>query len=138
MEEIDLNLIPGESPPVCHTSQFDTGRQIKANLFDGSAVYTLDGTETIMLNVRKPDAHTVTKSLTATATHAYVIIETTQQMTAVKGTNLCEISIAKGSTLIGTLNFLMEVEEDPLNYGVTTMNAYRDLEQQVVEIVNSL
>lgn len=137
MEEIDLNLIPDESPPVCHVSQFDVGRQIKANLFDGSNVYTLTGNETIDICVRKPDAHTVTQRLTATA-GTHVIIETTEQMTAVNGTNLCEISIANGSTLIGTLNFLMEVEEDPLNGGVTTIEAYRDLEQQVINIVNSL
>lgn len=137
MEQIDLNLIPDESPPVCHVSQFDVGRQIKANLFDGSDVYNLTGSETIDVNIRKPDSHTVTQRLTATA-NPYVIIETTRQMTAVSGSCLCEISISLGSVLLGTLNFIMEVEEDPLNGGVTTISAYRDLEQQVNNIVNNL
>ena len=137
MQSIDLNLIPGETPPVCHVSQLDEGRTIKANLFDGSSVYTLAGTETIKFYVRKPDAHTVTKTLTATA-NPYVYITTTEQMTAVPGKCLCELEITSGAVTIGTLNFIMEVEEDPLNGGVTTLEAYSDLENQVEEIVSQL
>ena len=137
MESIDLNLISGESYPVCHVSQFDNGREIKANLFDGSAVYTLDGTETLILNVRKPDAHIISRTITNPA-ESYVIISTTREMTACYGNVLCELRISKGSSIIGTSNFIMEVEEDPLNGGVTTLEAYSDLQQQVEDIVNSL
>lgn len=137
MESIDLNLIPGESYPVCHVSQFDNGREIKANLFDGSAVYTLDGTETLILNVRKPDAHIISRTITNPA-ESYVIISTTIEMTACYGNVLCELRISKGSSIIGTSNFIMEVEEDPLNGGVTTLEAYSDLQQQVEDIVNNL
>ena len=138
MEKIDLNLIPGEAPPVCHVSQFDTGRTIRANLFDGSAIYTLTGEETITINVRKPDSHVVTRELTAVSSRSYVTIRTTRQMTACAGNNLCELSIEKGSTLIGTTNFMMEVEEDPLNGGVTTLEAYSDLEQQIIDILDDM
>lgn len=137
MESIDLNLIPGESYPVCHASQFDNGREIKANLFDGSSVYTLDGTETLILNVRKPDAHIISRTINNPA-ESYVIISTTTEMTACYGNVLCELRIAKGSSIIGTSNFIMEVEEDPLNGGVTTLEAYSDLQQQVEDIVNNL
>ena len=137
MESIDLNLIPGESYPVCHASQFDNGREIKANLFDGSSVYTLDGTETLILNVRKPDAHIISRTITNPA-ESYVIISTTREMTACYGNVLCELRISNGTSIIGTSNFIMEVEEDPLNGGVTTLEAYSDLQQQVEDIVNSL
>lgn len=137
MESIDLNLIPGESYPVCHVSQFDNGREIKANLFDGSAVYTLDGTETLILNVRKPDAHIISKTLPSTS-GTYVLLSTTREMTACYGNVFCELRISKGSSIIGTSNFIMEVEEDPLNGGVTTLEAYSDLQQQVEDIVNNL
>lgn len=137
MESIDLNLIPGESYPVCHVSQFDNGREIKANLFDGSSVYTLDGTETLILNVQKPDAHIISKTI-ANPAESYVIISTTREITACYGNVLCELRISKGSSIIGTSNFIMEVEEDPLNGGVTTVEAYSDLQQQVEDIVNNL
>lgn len=137
METIDLNLIPGETPPVCHVSQFDVGREIKANLFDGANVYTLAGTETIKIDVRKPDNHTVSSTLTATASSIFVKIVTTEQMTAVAGKSLCKISITSGSVLIGTTNFIMDVEKDPLDGGVSSPEAYADLEQQVNDILNS-
>lgn len=137
METIDLNLIPGETPPVCHVSQFDVGREIKVNLYDGANVYTLAGNETLVLDVRKPDTCIVTESLTNTSS-TFVKVVTTQQMTACPGQNICEIKITKGSQIIGTLNFIMEVEEDPLNNGVTSQSAIHDLQTQVEDIVHGL
>lgn len=137
METIDLNLIPGEAFPVCHVSQFDVGRQIKIKLFEGSSIYTLSGTETLVLDVKKPDTCVVTVEVPNTSSD-YVIITTTQQMTACPGQNMCEIKITSGSTVIGTLNFIMEVEEDPLNNGVTSQSAIHDLYSQVEEIVREI
>ena len=137
MEQINLNLIPGEIFPVCHASQYDVGRQIRINLFDGPSVFTLSGIETLVLDVKKPDTCVVTVEVTNTSSD-YVIITTTQQMTACPGQNMCEIKITNGSTVIGTLNFIMEVEEDPLNNGVTSQSAIHDLYNQVEEIVREI
>lgn len=137
MEIVDLNLIPGEAFPVCHTSQFDAGRTIRFKLYDGSNVYTLSGTETLTLKVKKPDTTIVTTNLTNTSDD-YVDIITTRQMCACPGKNVCEINIANGSVSIGTLNFYMEVEEDPLNNGVTSQSAIHDLETQVEDIIEEL
>lgn len=137
METIDLNLIPGETPPVCHVSQFDVGREIKANLFNGANVYTLAGSETVKIDVRKPDNHIVSSTLTITPSSTFVKIITTEQMTAVAGKSLCEISITSGSVLIGTTNFIMDVEKDPLDGGVSSPEAYANLEQQISEILGN-
>ena len=137
MESININLIPGEAFPVCHASQFDKGRQIRLNLFDGASIFTLSGTETLVLDVKKPDTCIVTVEVTNTSS-AYVIFSTTEQMCACPGDNICELKIINGATEIGTLNFIMQVEEDPLNNGCTSQSAIHDLQTQVEEIVHGL
>ena len=113
-EQIYIDLIPGKLPPTCHASQYDIGRTIQVNLTEGGAPYTLDGTETITVEVRKPDGNFVTASCTATLGNTYVDVVTTEQMTACAGMNLCDLKIEKGGNTIGTLNFIMSVEQDPI------------------------
>ena len=134
MERIKLNLIQDGVKPVCHASQFDVGRQIRLDLFEGSSIYTLSGSESLVLDVKKEDTCVVTVEVANTSSD-YVIITTTQQMTACPGENICELKITNGTTVIGTLNFIMEVEEDPLNNGVTSQSAIHDLQTQVEDIV---
>lgn len=129
METFNLNLIPSGTCPVCHVSQYDIGRQFRANLFEGSSVFTLDGTETVSVYVSKPDGNMVTESVTNTSSN-YVVIETTEQMTACDGANLCELRIEKGGDRIGTLNFVMECEKSP-DTGITSQTEINNLETLV-------
>lgn len=131
MEQITLDLIPGKVLPVCHASQYDVGRQIRINLTDAGTPYTLDGTETITADVRKTDGCIVTEACTVVASRTYVDLITTQQMTACFGLNLCELKIEKGADTIGTLNFILDVEEDPLDEGIASQSAIHDLQAQV-------
>ena len=130
METIKLNLIPGSVAPVCHASQYDIGRKIKALLFDGASEYTLSN-ETISIDVRKPDGKFVTVSLTVVSGRNYVEIETTQQMCAVSGRNVCELKISKGTVIIGTANFYMDVEVDPTDGAIASASEIQDLQAQV-------
>ena len=129
METFNLNLIPSGTCPVCHVSQYDIGRQFRINLFEGSSVFTLDGTETISVYVSKPDGNMVTESVTNTSRN-YVVIETTEQMTACDGANLCELRIENGGNRIGTLNFIMECEKSP-DTGITSQTEINNLETLV-------
>ena len=119
MEIINLDMVPGKKSPVCHASQYDDGRVIRFNLYDSGLPYTLDGTETITFEVRKPDGNIVTSTLTNTS-DSYVDVVTTEQMTAVKGANLCEVRVEKGATNIGSLNVIMAVEMDPTDGGIAS------------------
>ena len=134
METFNLNIIPGKTCPVCHASQYDIGRTIRINLFENAAVYTLDGTETISVSVRKTDGNVVTASVTNTSDN-YVEIVTTEQMTACHGANLCELKIEKGADVIGTMNFILEVEQDPLEGGIASQSEIDNLATQVAAIV---
>lgn len=134
MEQFNLNTIPGKVAPVCNASQYDTGRTIRVNLFEGSQVYTLDGTEVLSVSVRKPDGHIVTEGVTNTGAE-YVEIVTTEQMTACAGDNLCELKIEKGGDVIGTLNFILRVELDPLAGGDPSKSFVYNLQTQIAAAV---
>ena len=135
MEIIKLNLIPSGVNPTCHCSQYDKGRVIRIELFDGLTPYTLKNGDTVTLNVRKPDNTIVTASLTATQGNTYVDIVTTEQMCAVVGYNLCDLTITNGSVVIGTLNFIMQVERDVLADGIPSQSDIEDLNARVQEAV---
>lgn len=134
MEIINLDMVPGKKSPVCHASQYDDGRVIRFNLYDSGLPYTLDGTETITFEVRKPDGNIVTSTLTNTS-DSYVDVVTTEQMTAVKGANLCEVRVEKGATNIGSLNVIMAVEMDPTDGGIASASAIDNLRSQVSGMV---
>ena len=110
MQTINLNLVPGKVKPVVHSSQYDVGRSFRCNLFDGSTVLTLDGSETITIEGQKSDSHIFLYSVTNTSNN-YVDVTTTEQMTAVSGLVDCELRIKKGTTDVGTANFWLEVEK---------------------------
>ena len=134
MEVINLNFIPSGANPVAHASQFDEGRTTRFNLFDGSAVYTLDGTEIITVSVRKPDGHIVTEAVTNTS-DSYVEVVTTEQMTACAGDNLAQIKVEKGGDTIGFLNYILQVQKDPEDGGDPSESFIHDLNQQIADAV---
>ena len=116
MQTIKLDLVPGKSVPICNASQFDVGRQTKIELTNNGQPFTLSGSETVTFVERKMDGCVVTAELTNNG-GTFVILETTEQMTAVAGACLCELQIEEGDVKIGTANFLMFVEDSPLNNG---------------------
>ena len=131
METINLNLIPTGARPVLHASQYDKGRQFRANLFEGPAVYTLTGAETISIAVRKPDGHVVTEGITNTS-DSYVIIETTEQMTACAGESFAKVKIEEGGDLLGTLNLILAVEQSPEAGGDPSESFIHNLQTQIL------
>ena len=120
METLNLNLIPGEVLPVAHASQFDVGRTIRLNLFNGSSVYTLTSEDTLTLNAKKPDGTIITTPVTNTQS-TYVDITTTEQLTACYGKVECEIGI----NTIGTLNFIISIRLSILQISCQTIRNNR-------------
>ena len=137
MENFNLNMIPSGVSPVCHVSQYDNGRQIKVNLFSGTLPYELASGDTVTLNLRKPDNTIITASVTATQGNDYVIITTTEQMTAVVGETLGELKITNGSSVIGSLNFVMLVERDVLSDGTPSESVIEDLSSQIAAVIGN-
>lgn len=147
-EEINVNFIPGGVMSTCHVSQYDTGyRKIIVNLYSGSTPYTFHPTMYgvsyyIILKVRKPDGNIVTLNVTPGETSTTrVTIITTEQMVAVAGKNICELSVQDAETnptyVVASANFIMEVEKDPTYGGLTSESDIYNLEQQIRDITAS-
>lgn len=130
MEIIKLNIIPNGITPICHASQFDIKRKIGIALFDNMDPYNLSGEETVSLSVRKPDKTIITKTLEIESGN-YIEFETTEQMCAIAGENKCEIKISYDDMTIGSLNFIMQVERDPLFKGIQSESEIENLQEQV-------
>ncbi len=56
-------------------------------------------------------------------------------MTACHGSNLCELKLEKGADVIGTMNFILEVEQDPLEGGVQSASEIDNLQTQIAGMV---
>lgn len=134
MEVIKLNLIPNGASPVAHASQYDEGRRFRCDLFQGAEVYTLDGTEVLECDIKKPDGNIVTVAVTNTS-DSYIVVETTLQMCACAGNSFGEIKITKGAEVIGTLNFILAVERSPLEGGIESDSGIHNLQKQIGEAV---
>ena len=134
MEVFNLNIIPGAVAPIIHASQYDEDREFRANLFEGDQVFELTGEETISVNVRKTDGNVVTAAVVNTGAN-YVDFSTTLQMTACAGANLCQLRIENSPRKIGTLNFILAVERDPLEGGIQSESEINNLETQVAGMV---
>lgn len=136
VETMYLDLVPGKAPEVCHASQYDIGRKIGIYLLNSGSPYYLNGAERIKLRLRKQDTTAITMSLVNPGEgHDYIEFTTTQQMTASAGKSTCEIRLEEGNAVVASSNFIMDVEEDPLDYGVTSSSAIEELSQQVEVLV---
>lgn len=137
MESIKLNIIPGSVSPVVHVSQYDNGRMFRAYLYNGPVVYVLS-TDIISIRVLKPDKTIATASVPVVPGNNYVDITLNQQMCAVYGKCLCELNIKNGSVDIGTLNFDLEVESDPMSGALVSKSVIDDLDTIIDKEVSEL
>lgn len=123
-----INLVPGKDLVVVHVSQYDVGRNIILNLYDGSATFRPPTGSTAVIEGTKPDKRGF--SLPATIQSTAAIFETTRNMCAVPGQTRCEIRIKNGTDDIGTANFILEVEPaglaDDVDISETELPEYID------------
>lgn len=114
-QKIKLNLIPGGIIPVIYVSQYDAGRPLQFEIYDGQSAATIESGTTIKIRGTKADGHGVEYACTYSGN--VVSASTTQQMTAAPGSMTCELRLTKNSAVIGTANFILEVEESALRDG---------------------
>lgn len=154
-EEIDVNMVPGGPMSVWHSSQYDELRKLRVNLYNGKALQYLGSGVTVSLSVRKTDGNIIESSSSdvikiveenpwgeGSAPWRFIEINTTQQMTACVGKNICEIvvyeTVNSETSRIGSANFILEVERDPLAGGIHSDSEIDDLETMVDEEVDAL
>lgn len=129
MQKITLNLIPDGVPPVVYVNQFDTGREFQISFKEGLSPYNFPSGVVFRINGRKADNHVfeytesdkwdathniITKS--GSGTSLTVTIATSEQMTAAAGEAEVQLtfkSSSASSDILGTLNFILAVQEKP-------------------------
>ena len=111
MEIITLDLIPSGVMPVCHASRNDSGRVIRICFTEGGQPIALDGSEILTFTGKRPDGRTVSFDLENLGGGVdYADLITTPELTAFDGVVENEIRYKKTDLDIGSLNFLMFVE----------------------------
>lgn len=134
MENIVIDILPGVAWPVCHASQCDVGRVIQINIKDISILYSINEEEILTFEMKKPDTTIVTSPVNYSIGSSTIYLTTTEQMCACPGTCLCEIKITKKDYSIGTLNFILEIEEDP-GCNIVSVSEIADMEQRIMRAV---
>lgn len=115
MQTVNLQYAPTKEMPVVHVSQYDVGRQFQFKLYDGATAYSMPSGTTARIDGIKPDNHGFSYTDKISVSGNTATVTTTAQMTVLAGTVECEIRFINGGNNIGTLNFLMVVEESPIN-----------------------
>ena len=138
-QEFELNMIPHGDMPSFYASQYETGRPIIIDVLMGEDAF--DCSELfIELHCRKVDDNIVTLEPDSVDGNQVTFVGT-EQLFACPGKNLCEVCLYADDTKdtsLGSLNFFIEVEPDPLAGGLTSETQIHDLYQQVEEITQQV
>ncbi|MBO7733159.1 MAG: BppU family phage baseplate upper protein [Methanobrevibacter sp.] len=138
MEVKDLNIIPSGEKPIIHASQFDVNRTIKFNLFEDGEEYTLSSGITITCIIKKVDGNIVTFEVTNTE-GKYIELTLPQQATACAGVNIGEVVLTdEDNYVIGSINFILEVERSPELGGIESASDIHDLTEQIEVITTQI
>ena len=136
-ERIELNICPAGDMPVFHCSQYDVGRPIIIDLKNGDDAFSPTAGTTFELHCRKVDDNIVTLD-TYEVDGNTLTFTSTEQLCACPGDNLCEVAIYLDELCMGTLNFMLHVEPDPLAGGLESESQIHDLYEQVEEITEQV
>ena len=134
-QEFELNMIPHGDMPSFYASQYETGRPIIIDIMMGEDAFACDELY-IELHCRKVDDNIVTLEPDSVDGNQVTFIGT-DQLFACPGKNVAEVCLYADETKdtsLGSLNFFIEVEPDPLAGGLTSESSIYDLRDQIEEI----
>lgn len=113
-QRYNLNLIPDKVPVIVNCSQYDAlSRTIEMVIYDGSTVYEIPSGTSASVRGTKQD--NTGFEYPCTIDGSIVSFDIQDQMTIFAGRVPCEIRLSKDGGIIGTCNFLLNVEETPLD-----------------------
>lgn len=109
----NIDLIPSSLVTLVRASQYDTNlRTLVFNLYDDGTLFDATG-YTVKLGGTKPDKTGFLYDMTVSGSQASIIIS--EQMTAVSGPVVCEITVYDGNGgQVSTVNFILQVERSAL------------------------
>lgn len=138
-ETIKLNLIPGGELPVLHASQFDDGRALSFEIYDGDEPYASYAAYNISLHLRKVDGTIIgIDTFTIDDVNDCVVFTTTEQMCACAGKNIGELVFTDSlsGVVVGSCNFILEVEPDPYAGGIDSASDIENINTQIASLIS--
>lgn len=114
IQKYNLNMIPGKVPVMVRVSQYDQySRTIIFTLYDGSLEYEIPNGSTISVRGTKPDHTGFEYPCTFEGNKVSFNIE--PQQTVLSGLVPSEIRITSNNEIVGSCNFIINVEPTPLD-----------------------
>lgn len=117
-------------------SQFDSMWQFMFSIMNGSTAWTIPTGAVAVLNGRKQDGNVF--AFSGTISGNTVTVDCDVQMTACAGPTVCELSILAGGKVIGSSNFILDVEPAPKSpddvSSDTTLPAYGEILDRIAEM----
>ena len=111
-----LNLVPGGVLPRINVTQYDYGsRALEFLIFNGDQRFTLASGMTARIQGTKPDKCGFDYAATVSTANNKITANLTQQMTACHGEVLTGLVILKNGERIGTINFILDVQQAGLS-----------------------
>lgn len=110
-KNVTLYLGTFTSVNVVNVSQFDTMWQFAFSIYYNNQPWTIPAGATAVLSGRKPDGNVF--AFSGTIADNKVTVDCDVQMTAVAGVTTCELSILSDGKVVGTANFVLDVEAAP-------------------------
>ena len=112
-QSINLQITPSGVMPIIYASQFDVGREITFNLYDGAMAYIPPAGTAIRFEGKKSDGNGF--SYNCTYVDNVVTVALTDQMTVFAEDINCELRLSVDGDDIGTLNVILSVEKSPID-----------------------
>lgn len=137
-QTINLNLIPQGVPPVIHVNQYDT--QLNALIFSfykGTETYSIPNNIAVLIDGLKPDGN-VFSYAAASYSGNTVTCNIERQMVPLAGEVVCELRFRSASEIIGTCNFILQVEPAPLQDDSVISETTIPLIEQAIDIAANL
>ena len=106
----DLNMTPGGVPLIVHLSQYDDDFTLVFNLYSSMGDFTIESGTTAEIRGTKTDGTGYSASASINISNKVVTVTGNQQMTAVSGRNIFELTLWKSNKELNTVNFILDVE----------------------------
>ena len=110
-----LDMHAGGAPVIVHLSQYDSDFSLVFNLYSSSGTFTVESGTTAAIRGTKKDGMGYSVNATLDISNKKVTVTGDQQMTAVAGKNIFELTLTKNNKELNTANFILDVERAALD-----------------------
>lgn len=118
-----LDMTPGGFPCVINLNQYDDDVELQFLLHSRTGLLTIQTGTTAMIRGTKRDGNAYSADATINVSSSTVTVAVTKQMTAAAGKNVFELVLLKGTKVLSTANFILQVEHAAMDADTITSDS---------------